>query len=174
MQTFINSDGSQWAFEDDVVVSVNEDGTRTFTAPHGAVLNVPALLTPHIPVPPTDAELLANAKTDRQAFIRAECAMAITSGFTSSAIGESRAYPSDALSQTNIRDLALIGGSIWCSADAGATWDFITHSAEQAAQVLNDMIAARQALQSRYAAKLTEIESATTIDGVNAVVWPAS
>lgn len=46
MQEFINTaDNTQWAFNDDVVVTENA-GVYTFTAPHGAVLNVPSTLVP--------------------------------------------------------------------------------------------------------------------------------
>lgn len=52
MQTFKDTEtGLYWQFEDDVSVA-EEGGALVFTAPHGAVLDVPNTLAPSDPPPP--------------------------------------------------------------------------------------------------------------------------
>jgi hypothetical protein len=58
MQTYIESTGMVWQFEDDVVVS-GTPGALIFTAAHGAVLNTPASLAPYTIPTPTVEQLAA-------------------------------------------------------------------------------------------------------------------
>ncbi len=53
--------GKSYAYEDDVVVSTNADGTYSFTAAHGVKLNAPATLEPHTPEQPiVNREIIAS------------------------------------------------------------------------------------------------------------------
>jgi hypothetical protein len=54
------------------------------------------------PVPPTDAQLLAQAQTAQIALISAACQKAIYAGFTSSALGVAYTYPASDTDQQNL------------------------------------------------------------------------
>ncbi len=121
MQTFKDSANQQvYAFEDDVVV-VHDNGVYTFFCNGGTdakgnpvrgapLTNVPATLQPYTIPAPTAAELLAQAQTKQSGVLSTACAVAIQSGFTSSALGAAYGYGSKPADQTNIALAAVAGG----------------------------------------------------------------
>lgn len=62
----------------------------------------------------------------------------ITGGFTSSALGTPREYPSSQTDQTNLVHAAQVGGKLWSALND--VWEFLPHTADQAKQVLTDFV----------------------------------
>ena len=115
------------------------------------------------------APTLAEAQTAQAKIIKADCAAAILEGFTSSALGSAHTYPSDQVTQVNVAMAVAAGGNLWC--ETGGAWAFISHTAAQAGQVQKDMFAMIQGAQTKYSTLLSQIDSATSVSAVNAVVW---
>lgn len=115
---------------------------------------------------------LATAQARQGAALAAACQAAIIGGFTSAALGDAHAYPSDLATQANQVQAATIaaGGALWCQ-PSGGDWAFVAHTQAQAQQVVTDFAAARQALQQRLAALTNEVQAETTVAEVKAVVW---
>lgn len=113
---------------------------------------------------------LAQAQAAQSAILAAACQSAIEAGFTSSALGSANTYGCKATDQTNVGLAAASGGSLWCENSAGA-WAFTAHTTAQAQQVQKDMAAHIQAEQTHYAQQLAAVAAATTVSGVQAVVW---
>lgn len=181
MQTFRDSATQQvYSFEDDVVV-VHEHGVYTFFCNGGTdasgnplrgapLTNLPATLQPYTVPAPTAAELLAQAQTKQSAILSTACAAAIQSGFTSAALGTAYGYGCNPADQANIALAAAAGGSLWCD-DATGVWAYKAHTATQAQQVQKDLAAHVQGAQSHYATLLAQINAATTVKAVEAIVW---
>lgn len=115
---------------------------------------------------------LAEAQATQTATLRAACAAAITSGFSSSALGAAHAYPSAETDQRNLFSAAAstVASSLWCK-DASGAWSFVTHTQAQAQAVLADFNVMRNAAQMKLAPLLAEVSAATTVAAVQAVVW---
>ncbi|QAU22609.1 hypothetical protein EO087_00315 [Dyella sp. M7H15-1] len=125
---------------------------------------------PVIAQPP--APTLDESKKSQIALICAACAMAIKSGFTSSAWASVTTYGSNATDQANLVSIAQAGqgGSLWC-ASSSDTWALTGHTAAQVTQVLTDWNKYRSAQQSKYANLVSKINAATSMSAVEAIVW---
>ena len=104
--------------------------------------------------------------------LSAACQAAIKAGFTSSALGSAYNYPADDATQGNIDRAATKGGSLWCQPSSGGAWSFVAHTATEAAQAQADMWTHIQAQQTTYAGLVGQVNAATTVAGVDAIVWP--
>jgi len=123
---------------------------------------------------------LAAAKAAQLAIIAAASLAAQTSGFTSSALGSSHSYPSGAADQSNLTAVvtaSLIPGQpsgttylFWCSDSSGAGV-FAAHTAAQIQQAGLDGMAAIMAAKQKQLTLSQQIEAATTVAAVTAVVW---
>lgn len=119
------------------------------------------------PIPPTPT--LSQAQATQTSTLSVACQAEILAGFSSSALGSAYNYPSDNVTQRNIAMAVISGGSLWC--ETGSTWAFETHTAAQAAQVQKDLWAMIQAAQAKYSTLLAEVDAATTVAAVQAIVW---
>ena len=183
MQNFIDSKTQQvYAFEDDVRVT-NANGVYAFAAASGVPLDVPTTLQPYTPPPapaPTAAQILAQAQTTQSAALTSACAAAIVAGFASSALGSAHTYPSQPTDQTNLIGAVTASQSpglpstwacnFWC-ADSSGAWAFRSHTAAQIQQVLADGLAAREALSTKLAGLVAQVQAAATTAAVQAIVW---
>jgi hypothetical protein len=123
---------------------------------------------------------LTSAQATQVQILSGACAQALTSGFSSSALGSAYKYPSGLTDQLNLSSAiqaSLIPGitsnwttTFWCQSSAGV-WAFVSHTAAQIQQVQNDWNTARLALQSQYAALSTQVQNANSVDAVASVVW---
>lgn len=125
---------------------------------------------------------LAAAQATQTLVLTAACQSAITGGFTSSALGAVYTYPSTPTDQINLLgsvadaqiNSATAGWStpFWCE-DASGAWGFRTHTAAQITQVGQDGKAHVVACQTKLAALLLTVKSATTVAAVQAIAWTA-
>ena len=168
MQTFQDtSTGKYWQYEDNVVV---DPATGTWNVPGGISGTCPKTLVPYTgpwPIPPT----LAESQSTQIAVLRTACANAITGGFSSSALGSAYSYPSDPISQANMNTVAgsPSGGSLWC--ETGGVWTLKAHTQSQAQAVLAAFVSWLNACQTQLATLTAEVNAATTVSAVQAVVW---
>jgi hypothetical protein len=118
------------------------------------------------------AAVLAQAQATQIYAVSAGCASAIIGGFQSSALGAVYTYPSGQTDQANLVGLVAggIGGKFWC-ADASGNWGYVAHTAPQILKVLQDGIAAKEALVVQNSVLAAQISAATTITAVQAIVW---
>lgn len=132
------------------------------------------------PAPPSTAELLAAAQIAQVTILNNACASAIVAGFASSALGAPHTYPSKMTDQQNLSASVLASlmpglaadwkTPFWC-ADASGAWAYTDHSAAQIQQVGQDGKAAVLACLQKKAQFAAQVESATTVAAVQAVVW---
>ncbi|WP_081284699.1 hypothetical protein [Chromobacterium subtsugae] len=130
---------------------------------------------PVLTAPP--APTLAQVQAAQVAQLQAGCQAAITAGFTSSALGAPHQYPSQPTDQANLAsDVAAAPtapagwtSGIWCAANGA--WSLQQHTAAQLAQVNADWVAARGALQQKYANLMIKVQAATTVAAVQAITW---
>jgi hypothetical protein len=120
----------------------------------------------------TDSVLtLAAAQGDQIATLQEECAAAIVSGFSSTALGTVYQYPSTLTDQQNQNTVAncASGGQLWCS--NGSTWGLTAHTQPEAQAVVASFAAWLNACQSQLVALVAKVSSATTNENVDAIVW---
>lgn len=132
------------------------------------------------PSPPTAAQLLAIAQSSQIALLSAACANAIISGFTSSALGSAYNYPSKVTDQQNLASSVLASmmpnitstwtTPFWC-ADTKGVWAFRDHTAAQIQQVGQDAKAAILANMTKNQSLAAQVQAATSVAAVEAVVW---
>lgn len=171
-QLYYNTaNNQQYAFDPTVAVTPNAGGGFTFTAADGQVLPESTIATMVAGPAPVVLPTLAQAQATQGVIVDTACQDAIVAGFTSSALGSSYNYGCSATDQRNIDFAAVAGGSIWCQTGTAA-WGLTPHTAAQAQAVQTSMIAHIQAQQSIYAGLLTQINEATTVAAVQAIVWP--
>jgi hypothetical protein len=171
MQTFQNTvNQTIWQFDPDVLVT-DTNGVFSFQTSTGISLIVPTTLVPFIIPTPTPAQLLAAAQVAQSALVKTSCANAITTTFTSSALGSAFNYDCGPLDQVNISYVSVHGGSLWCQVGTNP-WEFMAHTSAQGLQVQADMTTHIQARQVIYAGLLTQINAAITVEAVQAIVWP--
>ena len=168
MQIYLNTTtGKYYQYEDDVTLDIP---AGTWSTSSGAKGTCPTTLVPYTgpwPIPPT----LAESQSSQIAALRTACANAITGGFSSSALGSLYNYPSDPLSQSNMNTVAgsPSGGSLWC--ESGGVWAMKAHTQAQAQAVLASFVAWLNACQTQLATLTGEVNAATTVSAVQAVVW---
>lgn len=122
-------------------------------------------------VPPTSAQLLASARTMKIAVLASACTSAITSGFSSSALGSAHNYPSMITDQTNQGTVASnpTGGLLWC--ETGSSWAFIQHTQAQAQTVVGNFATYLNSCQSRLVSLTGQVNAAATVAAVQAIGW---
>jgi hypothetical protein len=137
---------------------------------------------------PTDAQLtaaeaaaaLAAAQATQAVTLSAACQSAITTGFSSAALGTAHAYGSQSTDQSNL--LSAVGASnsapagwstsLWCATGTPEVWALTAHDAAQVQQVNNDWLMFRTGLQQKYAGLLAQVYADdATVASVQAVVW---
>ncbi|WP_426399037.1 hypothetical protein ACN9M1_22340 [Ralstonia sp. R-29] len=129
------------------------------------------------PLPPTAEELLVQARTMQTIKLSTACADALTTGFTSSALGVALTYPSQDNDQRNLQSAVSAAATaspgwtipLWCA--DGDHWSFTSHTAAQLQQVNADWLAHRVAAQQKYADLVAKIKAATSIEEVQAITW---
>jgi hypothetical protein len=126
---------------------------------------------------PIDLEF---ARSQQSYLLNSACAAAITSGFTSSALGSPHQYPSQMTDQQNLTTRVMASltpgldpgwtTSFWC-ADPDGKWTWTTHTAAQIQQVGMDGASAVKSHQDRNAQLQAQLLAATNVAEVTAVVW---
>ena len=151
--------------QDEWLACINHPG---YTVVNGALV---------APLPPTNEELLAQAKALQTTKASAACASALTTGFTSSALGTPHTYPSQDDDQRNLQSAVSASAvapsnwttPIWCANNDA--WSFTAHTASQIQQVNADWLAHRVAAQQKYADLIAQINAATSLEEVQAIHW---
>ncbi len=125
-------------------------------------------------------ESITFARASQCANLSVACAGAIVAGFASSALGVPHTYPSQPTDQSNLIGAEAASRNpanpstwtvpFWC-ADSTGVWALRAHTAAQIQQVLADGVAARVALSQKLAGLVAQVNAATTIAAVQAVVW---
>lgn len=180
MQTFKDSVTDKvWQFDADVIVT-DTNGVYSFATAAGMPLELPTTLQPYTAPAPTAAQLLAQAQAAQIGAITQACAASITIGFASSALGAAHTYPSGLTDQANLAAnvvSSLLPGlpSTWTTpqlcCDANGVWAYVAHTAAQIQQVGSDGKAAILGYLTKKASLQAEIEAATTVSAVQAIVW---
>ncbi|WP_175947648.1 hypothetical protein [Burkholderia pyrrocinia] len=130
--------------------------------------------------PPTAVQQLAAAQAAQIAILDAACAKAITAGFTSTALGAAHTYPAQIADQQNLSASVLASlmpnlpsgwaTPFWC-ADSTGTWTYANHTAAQIQQAGQDGKAAIIAAIEKKAGLVAQVNAATTVAAVQAIVW---
>jgi len=100
--------------------------------------------------------ILEEAKIEKIADTNNAVAAEIVSGFYSTALGSKHLYQSEREDQLNLLGLASSGADLpfKCSADDGANWSYVLHTARQLKKVMSDGITHKlTALQKGEASK---------------------
>ncbi|MCT7317557.1 hypothetical protein N5I87_16235 [Ralstonia sp. CHL-2022] len=151
--------------QDEWLACINQPG---YTVVNGALV---------APLPPTIEALLGQEKVQRAAKASTACAAALTTGFTSSALGTPHTYPSQDDDQRNLQSAVSASAvapsnwttRIWCANNDA--WSFTAHTAAQVLQVNADWLAHRVAAQQKYADLIARINAANSIEEVQAIDW---
>lgn len=116
--------------------------------------------------------LLAQAQSAQIQILSDDCRQSITSGFHSSALGAAYIYAAGEVDQRNLVQSAQCakGGLLSCQDNTGA-WARKPHTQAQAQQVLEDFVTSRDDARLLLEAAQTQVQTATTIATVQAVVW---
>lgn len=116
---------------------------------------------------------LAAVQATQAETLSVACQAAITAGFSSSALGAAHAYPSQPLDQTNLIGAVssgLANVNFYCADSTGA-WARVSHTAAQIKQVLADGATQRMAYSAKLAGFVAQVNAATTVAAVQAIVW---
>lgn len=127
------------------------------------------------------AMTLAQSQALQANVLSGECQAAITSGFTSDALGKPNYYGSLQTDQLNLQRLfaASQSGSprssypIYCSPTPMQNPPLVQHTQPQMIQVIADMNAWITAQQEKYAALVQQVQTAKTVADVQKVAWPS-
>ncbi|WP_439893168.1 DUF4376 domain-containing protein (plasmid) [Ralstonia sp. 25C] len=130
-----------------------------------------------IAVDPISLMTLSQVQAAQATKISTACATALTTGFTSSALGVALTYPSQDNDQRNLQSAVSAAATaspgwtipLWCT--DGDHWSFTSHSAAQLQQVNADWLAHRVAAQQKYADLIAKINAASSIEEVQAITW---
>jgi len=122
------------------------------------------------------APTLAELKASKTSEINSACSKAITSGFTSSALGTPHTYQSEQTDQLNLIGVVTAGQDDYfkcgvTDANGNVTWNYELHTIAQLQQVLADGKAHKQVLLQKAGTLKAQVTSATTIAEVEAIVW---
>lgn len=126
--------------------------------------------------------LLATARATQSQLVSASCQAAIVAGFSSPALGTAHTYPAKPTDQTNLAANVLSSllpnlPTTWTTQQMCATqavppvWGYVAHTAAQIQQVGSDGKAAILAFLIKNANLQGQIQSASTVAAVQAVVW---
>lgn len=172
-------------YADDVHDVIPSDAIALTDEQYGALLagvNSGSVISVVDGVPTLTARTISldEVKATKIVALRAACAAAIVGGFTSSALGTAHTYPSAQTDQINLMGsvtASLLPGvasdwstMFWCRDEAGA-WSYVAHTAAQIQAAGGDGKAHVVDCQSRLASLSAEVEAATTVDAVTAIVW---
>ncbi|MBD1412847.1 hypothetical protein ID145_16865 [Burkholderia contaminans] len=123
---------------------------------------------------------LADTRAAQIAALDAACKTAIYAGFSSSALGDVHTYPAQDTDQQNLSVSVLASlmpnlptgwtTPFWCC-DSSGVWSYVPHSAAQIQQVGQDGKAAILAAIAKKAQLAAQVNAATTIAAVQAIVW---
>ncbi|WP_232464353.1 hypothetical protein [Burkholderia ubonensis] len=121
--------------------------------------------------PPTATQQLATAQAAQIAMLTQACSSAITSGFSSSALGSAYTYPSTLTDQTNQSTVANCssGGVLWCA--TGGAWSFKQHTQAQAQTVIENFTMWLNKCQQQLVTLKSQVSAAETIAVVQAIMW---
>ncbi|MCO5413700.1 hypothetical protein [Ralstonia mojiangensis] len=130
-----------------------------------------------IAVDPLSLMTLDQVRTAQAIKASTVCASALTTGFTSSALGTPHTYPSQDDDQRNLQSAVSASAvapsnwttRIWCANNDA--WSFTAHTAAQIQQVNADWLAHRVAAQQKYADLIARINAANSIEEVQAIDW---
>ena len=130
-----------------------------------------------IAVDPISLMTLSQVQAAQATKLSTGCATALTTGFTSSALGVALTYPSQDNDQRNLQSAVSAAATaspgwtipLWCT--DGDHWSFTSHTAAQLQQVNADWLAHRVAAQQKYADLIAQINAATSIEEVQAIHW---
>ena len=124
--------------------------------------------------PDYDTRQLTDVKNTKIGELSTKCDTAIVNGFSSSALTTAHTYPSDDKAQSYLGDAikrmeldSTVTSVNFKTLDAG----FLTHTLPQLQQVFKDGFDFGQAQITKYNQLKAQVEAATTVDGVNAIVW---
>ena len=130
-----------------------------------------------IAVDPISLMTLSQVQAAQATKLSTACAEALTTGFTSSALGVALTYPSQDNDQRNLQSAVSAAATaspgwtipLWCT--DGDHWSFTSHTAAQLQQVNADWLAHRVAAQQKYADLIAQINAATSLEEVQAIHW---
>jgi len=119
---------------------------------------------------------LAEVQSLKISEINTLCGKAITSGFTSSALGSAHTYQSEQTDQLNLIGIVTAGQDDYfkCGvedADGNITWNYEMHTIAQLQQVLEDGKVHKQTLLQKANTLKAQVASAITVADVEAIVW---
>lgn len=105
--------------------------------------------------------------------LKAACGQELLGGFYSSALGQAHKYETKEVDQTNLMGMVLDGESDYykCWNIEGTAQEWVFHTIEQLTQVFKDGKAWRKGVFQKLAVLENMVQSATTIEQVDAVVW---
>jgi len=123
-----------------------------------------------------DFRTLDDFKTLKTIDINSACSEAITSGFTSDALGGAHIYQSEQPDQLNLIGLVAAGTDDYfkcgiTDANGNITWNYELHTIVQLQQVLADGKVHKQGLLQKANTLKAQVAVATTVKDVEAVVW---
>lgn len=127
-----------------------------------------------------DAARLDAAKTAKRAELANNTRMAITQGVMSMALGAEHLYPTGMTDQANLNRLfgiSLARGAagepypIWCRDTASGTWARRNHTTSQLESVAESVDNHVRIQQIHYEDLLANVDTATTIEQVNAIAF---
>jgi len=161
MNYFKNTKNEIFAYDDEQVKQGHAKGLTSITK-----AEVDGLLAP----------TLDELKASKTSEINTSCSKAITSGFTSSALGTPHTYQSDQTDQLNLIGVVAAGTDDYfkcgvTDANGNITWNYELHTIAQLQQVLADGKAHKQALLQKANTLKVQVASATTVAEVEAIVW---
>lgn len=112
------------------------------------------------------------AKNKKILRIKTQCSLAITSGFSSNALGKLHTYPSDRDDQINLAKYVQTGSEVEfkCTDENGVT-EFRIHTAAQLKEVLDDGAKFSLAALKRCEVLKQQVQSCLTLEDVDAVTW---
>lgn len=158
-------------------INLNDGSSYTFSPPAGKAKFGAISITPAVAL--TNAQLLTQAQDTQLKILQTACQSAITSGFTSTALGASNFYGSLQTDQLNLQTMFAASQSssppsayfIYCSPTPEQNPPLTQHTQAQMLQVLADLNAWRTAQQQKYASLVTQVQAAKTVTAVQSVVW---
>jgi hypothetical protein len=120
-------------------------------------------------------DILNEAKAAKIAELNQMCNQTILAGFTSSALGQEYHYPFDGEAQANLTGaLALLNADPTLTTvefKVLETGKLVDHTRDQFLQVCKDAFAFKNSMIKKYHDLKDQVEAATTIEEVNAIVW---
>lgn len=119
--------------------------------------------------------ILSIVQATQLQILSSACATQILSGFSSSALSAAYTYASTDVDQRNIVQSAQStkGGLLSCQ-NATGVWQRVAHSQAQAQNVLEDFVAFRDAARTMLGTLAAQVNAATSVEQVQALVWESS